>query len=238
MSIIDYRIAVWDDEKQIAGKNRKPGTRMYERHKDMVTDMKISEAASMYRAQLSQQRSQRKELLDQKEKLEKQNGNGRQSSLGVTLELSEEYRKRMQELQEKIDVLNGEIKENEKGLDQIIETEVGIFNAENSKQQADAMKKYAEDMAKCLEIARRISNGDKVPATDEKKLMDFNMEIYMAAKNMAVMNMDKKHEEYDSLWGEEEEKEYDDPEEVASNSEINIAEPAGTPVDAAGEPQA
>ena len=139
---------------------------------------------------------------------------------------------------EKIDVLNGEIKENEKGLDQIIETEVGIFNAENSKQQADAMKKYAEDMAKCLEIARRISNGDKVPATDEKKLMDFNMEIYMAAKNMAVMNMDKKHEEYDSLWGEEEEKEYDDPQELASNSEINIAEPAGTPADAAGEPQA
>ena len=211
---------------------------MYERHKDMVTDMKISEAASMYRAQLSQQRSQRKELLDQKEKLEKQTGNGKQSSLGVTLELSEEYRKRMQELQEKIDVLNGEIKENEKGLDQIIETEVGIFNAENSKQQADAMKKYAEDMAKCLEIARRISNGDKVPATDEKKLMDFNMEIYMAAKNMAVMNMDKKHEEYDSLWGEEEEKEHDDPQELASNSEINIAEPAGTPADAAGEPQA
>ena len=64
------------------------------------------------------------------------------------------------------------------------------------------------------------------------------MEIYMAAKNMAVMNMDKKHKEYDSLWGEEEEKEYADPQEVASNSEINIAEPVGTPVDAAGEPQA
>ena len=93
---------------------------MYERHKDMVTDMKISEAASMYRAQLSQQRSQRKELLDQKEKLEKQTGNGKQSSAGVTLELSDEYKKRMQELEEQIDILNGEIKENEKGLDGII----------------------------------------------------------------------------------------------------------------------
>ena len=211
---------------------------MYDRHKDMVTDMKISEAASMYRVQLSQQRSQRKELLNQKEKLEKQAQSAKKSSAGVTLELSDEYKKRMQELEEQIDILNGEIKENEKGLDGIIETEVGIFNAENSKQQADAMKKYAEDMAKCLEIARRISNGDKVPATDEKKLMDFNMEIYMAAKNMSVMNQEKKHKEYDSLWGEEEEKEYADPQEVASNSEINIAEPAGTPVDAAGEPQA
>ena len=197
----------------------------------MVTDMKISEAASMYRVQLSQQRSQRKELLNQKEKLEKQAQSAKKSSAGVTLELSDEYKKRMQELEEKIDILNSEIKENEKGLDGIIETEVGIFNAENSKQQADAMKKYAEDMAKCLEIARRISNGDKVPATDEKKLMDFNMEIYMAAKNMSVMNQEKKHKEYDSLWGEEEEKEYADPQEVASNSEINIAEPAGTPVD-------
>lgn len=193
--------------------------------------MKISEAASMYRVQLSQQRSQRKELLNQREKLEKQAQSAKKSSAGVTLELSDEYKKRMQELEEKIDILNSEIKENEKGLDGIIETEVGIFNAENSKQQADAMKKYAEDMAKCLEIARRISNGDKVPATDEKKLMDFNMEIYMAAKNMSVMNQEKKHKEYDSLWGEEEEKEYADPQEVASNSEINIAEPAGTPVD-------
>ena len=197
----------------------------------MVTDMKISEAASMYRVQLSQQRSQRKELLNQKEKLEKQAQSAKKSSAGVTLELSDEYKKRMQELEEKIDILNSEIKENEKGLDGIIETEVGIFNAENSKQQADAMKKYAEDMAKCLEIARRISNGDKVPATDEKKLMDFNMEIYMAAKNMSVMNQEKKHKEYDSLWGDEEEKEYADPQEVASNSEINVAEPAGTPVD-------
>ena len=193
--------------------------------------MKISEAASMYRVQLSQQRSQRKELLNQKEKLEKQAQSAKKSSAGVTLELSDEYKKRMQELEEKIDILNSEIKENEKGLDGIIETEVGIFNAENSKQQADAMKKYAEDMAKCLEIARRISNGDKVPATDEKKLMDFNMEIYMAAKNMSVMNQEKKHKEYDSLWGDEEEKEYADPQEVASNSEINVAEPAGTPVD-------
>lgn len=238
MSITNDRVAVWDDEKQTAAENRKPSTWMYDRHKDMVTGMKISEATSMYRAQLAQQRGQRKQLLEQKKKLEKEAGIDQKNEAGVTLELSEEYQKRMQELQEKIDVLYDEIKQNEKGLDKITETEVGIFNAENSKQQADAMKKYAEDMAKCLEIARRISNGDKVPATDEKKLMDFNMEIYMAAKNMAVMNMDKKHKEYDSLWGEEEEKEYADPQEVASNSEINIAEPVGTPVDAAGEPQA
>lgn len=238
MSITNDRVAVWDDEKQTAAENRKPSTWMYDRHKDMVTGMKISEATSMYRAQLAQQRGQRKQLLEQKKKLEKEAGIDQKNEAGVTLELSEEYQKRMQELQEKIDVLYDEIKQNEKGLDKITETEVGIFNAVSSKNQAEALQEYGEDMAKCLEIARRISNGDRVPATDEKKLMDFNMEIYMAAKNMAVMNMDKKHKEYDSLWGEEEEKEYADPQEVASNSEINIAEPVGTPVDAAGEPQA
>ena len=238
MSITNDRVAVWDDEKQTAAENRKPSTWMYDRHKDMVIGMKISEATSMYRAQLAQQRGQRKQLLEQKKKLEKEAGIDQKNEAGVTLELSEEYQKRMQELQEKIDVLYDEIKQNEKGLDKITETEVGIFNAVSSKNQAEALQEYGEDMAKCLEIARRISNGDKVPATDEKKLMDFNMEIYMAAKNMAVMNMDKKHKEYDTLWGDEEEKEYDDPDEIASNSEINIAEPAGTPVDAAGEPQA
>ena len=235
MSIINYRIAVWDDEEQTAAENRKPSTRMYDRHKDMVTGMKISEATSMYRAQLAQQRGQRKELLGQKKKLEKEAGIDQKNETGVTLELSEEYQKRMQELQEKIDVLNDEIKQNEKGLDKITETEVGIFNAVSSKNQAEALKEYGEDMAKCLEIARRISNGDRVPATDEKKLMDFNMEIYMAAKNMAVMNMDKKHKEYDTLWGDEEEKEYDDPDEIASNSEINIEAPVGSVIDGGTE---
>lgn len=215
-----------------AGRNRKPSTRMYDRHKDMVTDMKISEATSMYREQLTQQRGRRGELLKQKEKLEKQAENSKASGKGVTLELSEEYQKRMQELQDKIETLNDEIKQNEDGMNRIMDTEVGIFNAVSSNNQAEAMKKFGEDMAKCLEIARRISNGDKVPATDEKKLMDFNMEIYMAAKNMAVMNMDKKHKEYDTLWGDEEEQAYDDPQEIASNSEIEIEAPIGAAAEA------
>ena len=88
------------------------------------------------------------------------------------------------------------------------------------------MQEYGEEVAKCLEIARRIANGDKVPASDEKKLMDFNMEVYMAAKNMAVMNADKKHKEYDSLWEEKEEKgESPDPMEIADDTEINVELP-------------
>lgn len=198
--------------------------------------MKIGEARKAYAAQLKTQRDQKYSLIKQQEeyrkKLEQPKILGKEENAsggshpGVTLELSEEYKKIM-ELQEQIDGLSKQIEKNEKGLDAILEMETGIINSESAKQQGDAAKEYAEDMAKCLEIARRISKGDKVPASDEKKLMDFNMEVYMAAKNMAVMNMDKERKEWESLWGDEEEKEYADPIETAANTEIDIAMPEG-----------
>ena len=195
--------------------------------------MKIAEARRAYATQLSVQRGQRAQLLKQKEKLEQEKANrlsvsSETSGNGVSLELSDEYLQRFTELQERIDTLTDQIKKNEKSLDDVIEMEVGIANSEVAKQQGDAMEEAAEDMAKCLEIARRISKGDKVPAQDEKKLMDFNMEIYQIAKNMAVMNMNKKHKEWESLWEDEEEKqEYADPMETAADAEMNIAMPEG-----------
>lgn len=195
--------------------------------------MKIAEARSAYATQLSVQRGQRAQLLKQKEKLEQEKTNrlgagSETGGNGVSLELSDEYLKRFTELQEQIDTLTDQIKKNEKSLDDVIEMEVGIANSEVAKQQGDAMEEAAEDMAKCLEIARRISRGDKVPARDEQKLMEFNMEIYQMAKNMATMNMNKKHKEWESLWDDEEEKqEYADPMETAADTEMNIAMPEG-----------
>jgi hypothetical protein len=186
--------------------------------------MKISEARQAYTVQLQAQRSSKKALLEEQEKQKQQMEN----KTGVTLELSEEYQKKYQELQERIDALSEQIEQNQKGLDSIIEMETGIFNAEASKQQGDAMQEAAENMSKCLEIARRISRGDKVPATDEQKLMEFNMEIYQMAKSMAIMNMNKKHKEWDSLWDDDEEdKENPDPQEVADNTEMRIDAPVG-----------
>jgi hypothetical protein len=162
--------------------------------------------------------------LEEQEKQKQQMEN----KTGVTLELSEEYQKKYQELQERINMLSDQIEQNQKGLDNIIEMETGVFNAEVSRQQGDAMQEAAEDMAKCLEIARRISRGDKVPASDEQKLMEFNMEIYQMAKSMATMNMNKKHKEWDSLWDDDEEdKENPDPQEVADNTEMRIDAPVG-----------
>lgn len=191
--------------------------------------MKIGEAQKAYRQQISLLRGQKRDFVEQqKENREKmEQARKKSEEQGVTFELSEAFLEREKELQEKIDELTGRIKNNEKTLDDLIEQEVGIFNSVVAEQQGDAWKEYGEEMAKCLEIARRISRGDHVPAQDEKKLMDFNMEIYQMAKEMAAMNMEGKHKEWESLWGEEEEKEYEDPFEASQNAETNVELPEG-----------
>ena len=191
--------------------------------------MKIGEAQKAYRQQISFLRGQKRDFVKQREENRKKLEEARKKSeeQGVTFEFSEAYLEREKELQEKIDELSGKINKNEKTLDELIEQEVGIFNSVVAEQQGDAWKEYGEEMAKCLEIARRISRGDRVPAQDEKKLMDFNMDIYKMAKEMAAMNMEGEHKEWESLWGEEEEKEYADPFEESQNAETNVEMPEG-----------
>ena len=62
-------------------------------------------------------------------------------------------------------------------------------------------------------------NGGIVPPSDEKKLMEYNMEMYQVAKNMGALAKQKEKEKYDSLWDEEEKKVYEDPIETANNTE-------------------
>ena len=199
--------------------------------------MKIGEAQKAYRQQLNLLRGQKRDFVNQREENRKKMEEAKKKSeeQGVTFEFSEAYLEREKELQEKIDELSGQIKKDEKTLDDLINQEVGIFNSIVSEQQADAMKEYGEEMAKCLEIARRISRGDHVPAQDEKKLMDFNMDIYKMAKEMAAVNMDKEAKEWESLWGEEEEKEYEDPFEASQNAETNVEMPEGMEVQTAAD---
>lgn len=91
---------------------------------------------------------------------------------------------------------------------------------EKSKEAAEKQGEGFGDLAKALEIARRILNGDIVPQQDEKFLMEFNSEIYMRVKSMAKMKEDPK--EYDTLMEEEEE----DNERPESGEDIHIREGA------------
>ena len=94
------------------------------------------------------------------------------------------------------------------------------------------MAEKSENDAKCLEIARRIARGDKVPPKDEMKLLEFNAEMYQMAKNMAVIAKKDKPKEHDSLWDDEEEQtEQPTPSEVVDNMECSMEMPADIAAD-------
>ena len=56
--------------------------------------------------------------------------------------------------------------------------------------------------------------------------MEYDMELYMAAKNMAILS-EREKEEHDSLWKDEGEGEPNpDPNDVANNGEVNFDAPS------------
>ncbi|MDE5598938.1 MAG: hypothetical protein K2J04_14070, partial [Lachnospiraceae bacterium] len=128
-------------------------------------------------------------------------------------------------LQLSLEATKEKFDENQKVLDSLAEQHAAIWNAEVSKQQADAMQDMGIEMSKIMTVARRMSNGDEVPYTDEKKLLEFSNELYQAAKSAQMIHQMEEHEKYDSLWGEEEEPEEYDPQGKADNAEVQIALP-------------
>ena len=77
------------------------------------------------------------------------------------------------------------------------------------KEQSESSKKAAKsakDTAKILEIARRIASGAKVPKTDEQKLMEYNFQLYLSAKETAMLNQEKEKKEYYKLFKDEDKK--------------------------------
>lgn len=175
--------------------------------------MKIEEARQIYNTQIKSYREQQTLLYKQKQELEQKinttpDGKNIFADEAATLELT------MAAVDEKQN-------EYQEYMNKLMEQWTAVANLEVAKQQGDAMEEYATDMAKIMEVARRIMKGGIVPPSDEKKLMEYSMEMYQAAKNIGAMAREK--EEYDSLW--EEEKEYADPAEVADNTEA----PANAP---------
>lgn len=184
--------------------------------------MKIQEARQVYGAQISSYRDQLQQLQKQKEELEKRSkliidGKVIYEKEAAVLELTmDKVTKKKEEYQNYMEILNQQW--------------AGIANMEASRQQADAAEEYYEDIGKIMEVARRIMKGGIVPPQDEKKLMEYSMELYQAAKNIGSMEQQKKREEYDSLWEEKtENKVVEDPMETANNAAAPAGAPAGAP---------
>lgn len=178
--------------------------------------MKISEVRIQYNQQIKSYREQQVLLANRKKELEQKI---RTTPDGVTLFANEAATLELQ-----MNAVNKKQDEYREYMDKLMEQWAAVANMESSKQQGEAMEEYYEDMGKIMEVARRIMKGGIVPADDEKKLMEYSMELYQAAKNMGALA--KEREEYDTLWEEEpEEGEPADPMEVADNTEAFAAGP-------------
>ena len=130
------------------------------------------------------------------------------------------------ELSKELEVLDEAYEETFQERERLHELYAAVHNGEVSKQQAEASAEANKQLMKYLEIFRRIANGDKVPASDEQKLMEYNIKMYMVAKSMSVLHMNQDGKEYDSLWGDEEEKEgTSDPSKVANHTEVTLSTP-------------
>jgi len=171
--------------------------------------MKISEAQSRYRAYQHELITSTNKLENQRDELQKKyemTGDEKYSEEAATLQLS-------------IDDLNDKSEQNNKVLESLSLQYELAFNAEVARQQADAAQEMGNELGKILTVARRIAKGDKVPYSDEKKLMEYSPKLYQLAKNSQMLNRKRKYKEYESLWDEDKEKEQYDPEGKAQNAE-------------------
>ena len=78
----------------------------------------------------------------------------------------------------------------------------------SAEQNAEAEKKYREDQAKMAAVFRSMSEGKNVSDTDEKKLMEYDPKLYMAAK-MAQMMAQRADKEKESHFDPKDEEEYE-----------------------------
>lgn len=175
--------------------------------------MKIAEAQPIYYANRKKLVDQMRTLYAQKKDAEQKyrlTGDTRFSEEAATLELS---------LQE----TNEAFEKNQKVVDSLMEQWCAVSNMESAKQAGEAMEKSAADMGKIIMVFRRLANGDIVPQTDEKKLMEYDFKMYQVAKNMQMMaqQAEKERKKHKSLWEDEEETTPEDPTEIADNTEYS-----------------
>lgn len=171
--------------------------------------MKIAEAQSAYRAYRQQLINQTKALMQQRDKAKQ----------GYEATGSSEFSQQAATLQLSIDKTRDLCDKNEEVLDSLAEQHSTEWNAEVAKQQADAESGVAVELGKILAVARRISMGDRVPSSDERKLMEYSKELYMAAKSAQMLHEMEEHKTHESLWEEEEDPNEYDPQGKADNAQ-------------------
>ena len=147
--------------------------------------MKISEARASYNLYAKKLSDNKKSLIKKRDEAKKnaeKTGDSKYLDDAATLELS------IKELDEKSE-------DNQKVIDSIFLQWNLQFEAQQQKNSSENAKKTSAEVAKIMEVARRISSGAIVPASDEKKLMEYNDKLYYAAKQAQMF-----HKMNDSLY--------------------------------------
>lgn len=129
---------------------------------------------------------------------------------GVQLKISDEAKTALEEMFEKW----------QKMQEKLNEQWVGEANAKHAEQTGEAMEKAFENQAKALEIARRISKGGRVPAIDERKLMEYDDKLYQMSKQAGLMA--RQHKKYKEALFEDEEPDNTEQEEQPGPDRVDL----------------
>ena len=173
--------------------------------------MKISEARKIYSSQIKDYNLEKQKIMKQKKELEEK--------MNISADGKAVYAKEAAVLELSLENVTKKQEEYKKYMEELNQQWFGIMQMESSRQQADAAEEYYQDLGKIMEVARRLMEGGIVPPQDEKKLMEYSMELYQTAKSMGAMIQSRKRKEYDSLWEEKkEDSTVEDPAEIADNA--------------------
>lgn len=178
--------------------------------------MTIKEARSAYYAQYTKFMNAANERKSEAEDLRKE--------AKIDIKNADDYNERAAYLELSSQALVDKGEEYMDYHSKVCEMECAYANMLSSSYAAEDVAAAKIDEMKCIQTAMRMSRGDIVPPEDEKKLMDYNAQLYMSAKQMQMFA--REHEEDDSLWEDEEDKaKREDPMEFAGAQEA----PAGAP---------
>lgn len=175
--------------------------------------MTVGEARKTYSVQLRNYNVQKYKLAKQKNELadkikSTENGATIYAGEAATLELTYNAVAQKQE-------------EYQNYMDQLMEQWNMKHDAVATKENVEAEKEGFEDLRKIMEVVRRMTKGDNVPQSDEKKVMEYDKDMYQMAKSaqMVAQMRRKDQEDHDSLWEDEEERQREDPTESADGQE-------------------
>ena len=100
----------------------------------------------------------------------------------------------------------------------------------NADEQAEAAGESMKILSRCIKIATRILNGDKVPLKDMKYLQENEPDMFKQAITLRRINPEPK--EYDSVLEDEEEDKTENTQASDGTAADNSSAPSGTSPDA------